>query len=114
MKSREKTIPGNAKHKDDLNHLGKKNKNDDYENREIMAPVSHLIKWLDNREVSFNSKRDGQVDTASHRALEEVINDKEDEGEKNGQGPEQLEDCKARYNARCGWRRCSSGWRWRR
>ena len=72
MKSREKTIPGNAKHKDDLNHLGRRRKIMIMK-KKITAPVSHLIEWLDNREVSFNCKRNGQVNTASHRALEEVI-----------------------------------------
>ena len=35
--------------------------------------VPHSVKWFDHREVSFNCKRDGQVDTASHGALEEMM-----------------------------------------
>ena len=34
--------------------------------------VSHLVEWFDHGEVSFNCERDGQVDTASHGALEKL------------------------------------------
>ena len=64
-------MPGNARHMEDLNHLHKDNKYFD-ENLNVHLPVPHLIKWLDNREVSFNSERDSQVDTASHGTLEKT------------------------------------------
>ena len=63
-----------ARHKEDLNHLewgqvlvmGKLAKSE-----KLLVP--HLVEWFDHREVSFNCKRDGQVDTASHGALEEMM-----------------------------------------
>ena len=66
-------IPGIARHKDDCNHLELSTYNFFSFHEYFWSPVPHLIEWFDNREISFNSERDGQVDTACHGALQDEV-----------------------------------------
>ena len=97
-------MPGTARQKDDLNHLDNDKDNvDDYIDDEN-APISHLVERFDNREVSFNSERDGQIDTASHGALEKR-KIKLTIKKRIKDFPAQWEDCTAQCSARCDWRK---------
>ena len=69
----EKIIPGIARLNDDLSHLENAGVEGQETSQLFLSPVPHLIEWFDNREISLNSERDGQVDTACHGALQDEV-----------------------------------------